>query len=623
MYRTPSLWFAVAALAACNEQGFKSEQEVPATPKPDILVDPPALAYAALPIGASATLPFTVTNVGDAALDVTAIAVTLGDEAFSLVPANFAFTLAPAETETFEVTYSPPTAETWYGAVQVASNDPDGDNASVQLLGEGLAPDIRVEPALLEYTDVPRGSTERRTFTVRNIGAAPLTVSDVVLADGDAFVVEGPVFSFELAPGDTMDVDVAFSPSGAGLDEGRVQVISDDPDGDHSSVDLRGTGLQPDLEIQPSAHDFGEAVVPCGDVVTLTLSNVGGDDLVIDDLGYASAGGTLALEHAHVLPLTLAPGASTTVDVRWTPVTDGDDVGTLTVASNDPDGDEVATQDASALYVASQSESFAAPLPPPVDVLITIDQSCSMEQDNQDDVEQGFPLFLDELQLVSDWRLLLVTKTDGCTTTGVMDAATVNEQALIDGAFVAAHNDNGGANVTEKLLQLTDLALSKTGPGQCNQGFLRPGALLHVVTLSDEPEQSGQAASYWVNRFEGYVTDPALLKVSGVLDLFGTCGLGANGYTDAVNLTGGASLDICDPSWGSDFTDIASEVLPIVPVYALAAPADPSTLVVTVNGVPTGSFSYDAALQEVTIAAPAIEDGDVVDIDYAVLATCP
>jgi hypothetical protein len=50
------------------------------------------------------------------------------------------------------------------------------------------------------------------------------------------------------------------------------------------------------------------------------------------------------------------------------------------------------------------------------------------------------------------------------------------------------------------------------------------------------------------------VTDPALLKVSGVLDLNGSCGSGAAGYTDAVNLTGGASLDICDPSWGSDFT---------------------------------------------------------------------
>jgi hypothetical protein len=610
-------------LAACSEQGLTGKEDIPVPPAPDILVDPPAIGFGEVPVGASATQSFTVTNIGDGALDVRDIAIATGGDAFAVLGSDFTFTLAPDETRAFEVRYTPPDGADHFGAIQVASNDADGDNSTVDLLGIGLAPDILVEPSALSWTGVARGDVAVQSFTVTNVGGAPLTVSDIVLDGGVDFEILGPELAFVLEPGEATTVDVAFAPLQSDLVSDLVRVLSDDPDGERSTVDLSGEGLAPDLVIEPAVYSFGDQFVPCGDSVDLTLSNVGGDDLVIEAIDFTSAGMLLLDDAAITLPLTLAPGASATVAVDFLPMAAGDDASLLSVTSNDPAGVETASQDARALWLASSTESFAAPVPPPVDVLITIDQSCSMEIDNQDDVEQGFPLFLQELQQISDWRLLLVTNPNGCTSTGVIDQFTPNAESLIvNNAFVAAHNDNGGANTTEKLLELTDKALQATGPGGCNQLFLRPGALLHVIALSDEPEQSGRAASYWVDRFDNYVTDPALLKVSGVLDLNGSCGSGAAGYTDAVNLTGGASLDICDPSWGSDFTDIASEVLPIVPVYQLSAQADPATLVATVNGAPA-TATVDNALQQVTITSPPVDHGDVVEITYNVPGTCP
>jgi len=607
------LFFAIG----CIEQGFSKDDKAPIGPAPNILVDPPALVFAGLPLGETEVQQFTVSNVGDGTLEVEDIVIGSGD-GFEVLGPDFEFLLAPGEDTVVDVQYAPTAPGENYGAVQVLSNDPDGDNSTVDLLGEGLVPDILVEPSSLTYDALGDGETQTKAFTVSNVGNTTLDVSDVQLVSGNAFVVLGPQLAFALEPGDSREVEVEFSPI-LDMDEGLVQVVSNDPDGNNSTVDLVGYGLLPDLEITPAVFDFGDVFLPCGESLEVELANVGGNDLEIYDAVYSS-GGALSLVSGPSLPLVLAPGETTTAVVDYAPTASGADAGTLTVSSNDPDGDETAEQLGNADWLANYSETFYAPGPPPVDVLITIDQSGSMSSDNTDDVQQGFPAFVTELQNISDWQLMLVTNPNGCATQGILDVNTPNaSDILVDNAFNSAHADYA---YTESLLKLSELALSKTGTGNCNEGFLRPGALLHIINISDEPEQSGQSGAYWVGEFENYVSDPSLLKVSGVLDLFTNCGTGAAVYTDAINLTGGAELNICNSNWGSSFTDIASEVLVGIQTYPLANPADESTVVVYVNGVPTTDWTYSSANNSVTVNNPPIGEFDVVDIDYSVPATC-
>lgn len=620
MLRHPSFAIALVLVSGCIETGLSKDEQPDRGPLPDILVDPPALVFGGLPIGDQEVQTFTVSNVGDGTLTVDDIVIGSGPS-FEVLGPEFSFVLAPGEDRTVEVAFSPVGEGDHYGAVQVLSDDPDGDNSTVDLLGPGLVPDILVEPSSLTYDTLGQGETQTKTFTVSNIGSAPLDVSDISLATGDAFTVLGPRFSFVLEPGETQDVDVEYAPR-LDVDEGMVYVTSNDPDGDNSTVDLIGYSEMPDLEITPATYDFGDLFLPCGESVELQMTNVGGADLEITDLAYSS-GGALVLDGSLGLPLTLTPGQSQGVWVDYAPVQAGSDAGTLSVTSNDPDGIETADQLANADWLASYTETFTVPSAPPVDVLITIDQSCSMSQDNTDDVQLGFPDFVTELQAISDWQLMLVTNPNGCATQGVLDENTPNaSDILVNNAFNSAHDDNGSANLTESLLELSELALSKTGAGNCNAGFLRPGALLHVITLSDEPEQSGQTAAHWVNAFEGYVSDPALLKVSGVLDLNTSCGLGPAGYVDAIALTGGAQLNICNSNWGAQFTDIASEVLAGIQTYDLANTADASSITVEVNGVVTTDVSYSASSNSVTVNSPPIGENDVVDIHYSVPATC-
>src|SRR5262249_3983567 len=163
---------------------------------------------------------------------------------------------------------------------------------------------------------------------------------------------------------------------------------------------------------------------------------------------------------------------------------------------------------------------------------------------------QGMGPFVDTLEQVSDWQMLEVTLANGCGNEGILDPRTQD----VDTLLIADAFNNSGTNMTytEKLLQHAALALEKTGPGGCNEGFLRPGSLLHIIMISDEPEQSNIAYTEWLDTFESYVVGPEYLRVSAVVDL-GMCGLGGGGYIEAASTTGGTILDICTPDWGDDF----------------------------------------------------------------------
>ncbi|MEQ1567569.1 MAG: choice-of-anchor D domain-containing protein [Myxococcota bacterium] len=491
--------------------------------------------------------------------------------------------------------------------------------------GDGMAPDILVEPNALTFGELRADEEEVQSFTVTNVGFSTLHVSDVVVGAGLAFEVRGPEVTFELEPEAFTTVEVAFTPMGADENFGQVLVLSDDLDTPEAPVDLLGYGSVPELEITPGSYIFTDTVVPCGSGVELTLTNIGSEDLVVTDLAYES-GGLLSLDDTDLrpqLPVTLAPGQHRAVWVNFAPTEEGADTGRLDVFSNDPRGVVSADQNGEGQFGDTNVEQFTEPGIPPVDVLMLIDHSCSMEDANTNDVESGMPDFVNVLQTVADWQLIQVTKESGCANGGVLDPSTPNAaDLLIDHAW---DKDPGEWQyLTEALLELAAVALDQTDPGECNAGFLRTGALLHVITISDEAEQSGQAFTHWLGEYDNHVLAQDFVKVSAVVDLNVTCGDGSgpDGYIDAAYATGGSVLNICNADWGSSFGDVASDVLDGIRTYNLSSPAVDGTIVVTVNGVATTAFTYSSAGNSVTIEDPPIGDGDLVEITYIVAGEC-
>jgi hypothetical protein len=489
-------------------------------------------------------------------------------------------------------------------------------------VGAQDAPNIRVDPPTLTWPTLSSGEEQVQTFTITNDGGNQLDVSDVAVDAGLGFQVITEQRELLLNPGESAPMEVAFTPKFAHENYGRVLVFSNDHDEPESPVDLLGDGAVPELQITPEDHTFGDTFVPCGISLPVELRNVGVEDLTITEISYASAG-FLSLDASSLtLPVTLAPGEARDVTVSFAAVTLGSDTGTLSVTSNDPRGIVDAWQNGEGIYLDEQVERFTEPGVPPVDVLMLVDQSCSMEADNTDDVELGLPIFLDTLETVADWQLIQITGDAGCANQGVLTQVGADtEQQMVEDAFgLSDPQMYGGVYLTESLLELGAKALAQTGPGGCNEGFVRPGALLHLLILSDEPEQSGVPYADWLDEFATYAVSPDYVRVSTVVDIDAGCGEGAAGYIEAAGATGGAVLDICNNSWGPAFDDIAVSIAEGVRSYTLSDIPDPGSVTVVVNGVPTSGFSVVGG--SVTIQSPAVGPDDLVEIAYAVLAEC-
>ena len=486
-------------------------------------------------------------------------------------------------------------------------------------VGAGV-PDIAVTPAAIQFGDLLQGEQEIKSYVVENVGDAMLHVTDMQVVSGLGFTILTPP-AFDLEIGQTMNVDVAFTPMLVD-NYGTIHVFSDDPDSPEVPVDLLGFGAVPELQITPSFHDFGETFLPCGSVVDLELRNVGREPLTITDASYLS-GGFLELSAANLsLPLTLTMDEAVFVTVSFAAVDEGADTGTLSVTSNDPRGVVNADQTGEGVYMDEVTEVFEEPGIAPVDVLFLIDQSCSMSDDNIGPITNGIPGFINELQQLTDFQLIEVTKDSGCANGGIVDAFTPNAaNVLINNAFNAGILEQLN---TEMLLKQAEKALSLTDPGECNAGFLRPGALLHIVVASDEREQSVHDHNYWLGQYLNYVPNPDMVTVSSIVDINYACGdnSGPGGYLEAANVTGGTVLDICNANWGAQMNQIAQQAVAGIRAYNLASPTEVGTIVVTVNGVATVDFVYNPVSWTVTIQSPSIGEGDIVEITYSPGSDC-
>lgn len=500
-------------------------------------------------------------------------------------------------------------------------------------------PAILVSPTTLDFgTFGADDDAVVRTFTVKSVGSENLHVSGITIAaEGSGFTIVSDSTSFALAPDESRDIDVAFTPDG-GEFEAEAIVASDDPEAPEVPVELTASSTTALLKIDPDPLDFGTTYVGCAKDNTIELESVGATTLTITGIDFEGEGFTLNTGYS--LPISLEPGESFPLDVTFSPTGADTFPASLTVTSNEPLGERVGSEYGTGKFGAEYEDEWVVPSDPPTDIMFLLDQSCSMDDDTRA-VADNIATFIDTLSgLSTDWQIIVASNDDGCNQGGILTPSTADYEDTFKSQARTCDSRHGCTSIVdvEALLLPAAAGVENTDGGECNDGFMRPDALLHIIAISDEPEQSGCSAfdidctdSDWANLVDDIQTkkgSTALTKISAVAGpVPGGCHSATNdaapgtGYAEAVEETDGVFLSLCS-DWGASAEELA-EASVQVDTFALSHTAYEPSIVVTVDGTErTGGWTYDDDSNSVIFDEDVPSEGQTVDISYGAPVSC-
>jgi uncharacterized repeat protein (TIGR01451 family) len=222
----------------------------------------------------------------------------------------------------------------------------EGDQQAVTTIEITEAPQIAVTPAVTDFGDVEVGDTAGPLLTtIDNVGSVDLNVEAVQPVDPPFFrTTDGtcPDSPFMLAPGAGCTLAHEFAPGMTGSQSQGVAVTSD-AEGSPDSFVLTGTGIMPEVALNPFSLDFGNQVVDeTSDRLAATVTNNGATPLEFTGVavGGADAGDFELIDNGCVPGLILSPGLSCGFEVEFTPSATGArtaSVDILTNAASSPD----------------------------------------------------------------------------------------------------------------------------------------------------------------------------------------------------------------------------------------------------------------------------------------------
>ena len=240
----------------------------------------------------------------------------------------------------------------WWDSGDFWGDDTDSCDPWISIRYEDTAVDT------FDFGTVAAAEPVDLVLTVLNKGDCDLEVSDARIADADApfgvDALEWPV----IAPDETAELTVTFSPTEPGSFASTLEVDSNDPFEPTYSIDLVGELSAGGLEVEPTAIDFGQVHVGCSAEEMATLSNVGAGPVTVDAIAL-SAGSDELSAASDTVPTTLEPGAALDILVAYEPTDEYADEAYLTVSSDDPTNPELlVTITAEGAFSETLTDSF-------------------------------------------------------------------------------------------------------------------------------------------------------------------------------------------------------------------------------------------------------------------------
>ncbi|MGP8328759.1 MAG: choice-of-anchor D domain-containing protein [Methanosarcinaceae archaeon] len=299
-----------AALEITSNGGNKSIVLSGVGNAPKMTVLPPAIDFENVSVDTTAFDSIIIKNSGTAKLKADSIRV-IGANFDNFSADTTLFALAPGDSHSLKISFTPDTTKDFSAALHLASN---GGNETVALAGTGIKMEIAASRDSINFGAVELQRTARDSLTISNPGSLELNVYSIVLEGLAAGNFTVDTTRFKLAPGDSQLLPISFTPDTSGR---RLAVLKFVSNAGNKIVRLIGTGVETEMKVSADSTDFGPVLVGAARLDSVRILNSGTIELQIDSLRIRGIDrDNFAVD---TTTFALAPGDSQFLVINFTP----------------------------------------------------------------------------------------------------------------------------------------------------------------------------------------------------------------------------------------------------------------------------------------------------------------
>ena len=327
--------------------------------------NPGPINFGAIDVNSSGTQQLVLTNTGSSPFTISGISLSGSSTAYSVtntvcngvvdLPFPSTVSLGGGQSCTFTLQFAPTLSGAGQSELLTILDTATGSNASPAppgstgqsflLMGDGVQPFATFSPANSSYNlgNVTEGQSATQAITLSNTGTGPLLLNGVSFG-----LTSSPGFSFTdsctvpvtISPGSSCTVTVQFAPTTTlGLVSVSLAFADNAGPGDsnlastpgnpyYQVVSFTGTGVAPvappvaTFSPSNSSYNLGNVIVGQSAMQAITLSNTGTGPLMLNGVtfGLSTSPGFSFIDSCTV-PVTISPGSSCTVMVKFAPTT--------------------------------------------------------------------------------------------------------------------------------------------------------------------------------------------------------------------------------------------------------------------------------------------------------------
>ncbi len=295
----------------------------------------------------SSPYTYTINNTGTANLDITSVSLIGADAAeFALFgEPTGAVSVTSGNAISFSVTHSPVGINANAAQIRITHNDPvAGTNTDIDLTGQGIEPDITVA-ATLAFGNTNISANNDQNFAIQNDGndvTAILNVSNFSIGGTDAsmFSVNVDPSPLPINGGGASDntLQIRFTPTSAGAKNATLYIYSDDPDESIKTVNLTGTGVAPNITVNPLS--ITDQLVGTSTIYNVTVNNTTTDTLNVTGSSATITGtdsSSFTLITNNDFSIVGVGNNNTDIALTFNPTSTGVKTATINIPSDDPD----------------------------------------------------------------------------------------------------------------------------------------------------------------------------------------------------------------------------------------------------------------------------------------------